>query len=60
MAEQSSGTLFTVSLKDVSDGTETSLGTLSYNGTYYINNEYGSTAVVSYVAVRPGTGEEGP
>ena len=60
MAEQSSteGTL-TVSLKEKPGGTEP-LGILSYSGTYYKNDAYNRTVVVSYVIDRSETGEEGP
>ena len=62
MAEQSSasaGGPLTVSLQEKTGGTEPSLGTFSYSGTYYKNDAYNSTVVVSYVII-PKTGEEGP
>ena len=60
MAEQSSaGGALTVSLQEKTGGTEPSLGTFSYSGTYYKNDAYNSTVVVSYVII-PKTGEEGP
>lgn len=59
MAEQSSaGGALTVSLQEEPGGTEP-LGTFSYSGTYYKNDAYNSTVVVSYVII-PKTGEEGP